>query len=47
VSGDEGESDLDVEWAGAIAPAATINFVVTQSSLTDAIAASTDRRYTS
>src|SRR6266404_4258944 len=38
VSGDEGESDLDVEWAGAIAPAATINFVVTQSSLTDAIA---------
>src|SRR6267378_2415460 len=38
VSGDEGESDLDVEWAGAIAPAATINFVVTQTSLTDAIA---------
>src|SRR5712672_456639 len=38
VSGDEGESDLDVEWAGAIAPAATINFVVTQMSLTDAIA---------
>jgi hypothetical protein len=37
VSGDEGESDLDVEWAGAIAPAATINFVVTQTSLTDAI----------
>src|SRR6266403_782290 len=36
VSGDEGESDLDVEWAGAIAPAATIDFVVTQSSLTDA-----------
>src|SRR5712672_2927972 len=38
VSGDEGESDLDVEWAGAIAPAATINFVVTQMSITDAIA---------
>src|SRR6266404_7624977 len=38
VSGDEGESDLDVEWAGAVAPAATINFVVTQTSLTDAIA---------
>jgi subtilase family serine protease len=38
VSGDEGESDLDVEWAGAIAPAATINFVVTQSSQTDATA---------
>jgi subtilase family serine protease len=36
VSGDEGESDLDVEWAGAIAPAATIDFVVTQSSQTDA-----------
>src|SRR6267154_1187747 len=35
-SGDEGESDLDVECAGAIAPAATINFVVTQMSLTDA-----------
>lgn len=28
--GDEGESDLDVEWAGAVAPAATINFVTTQ-----------------
>ena len=26
VDGDEGESDLDVEWAGAVAPAATINF---------------------
>jgi subtilase family serine protease len=25
--GDEGESDLDVEWAGGIAPGATINFV--------------------
>jgi hypothetical protein len=35
VSGDEGESDLDVEWAGAIAPAATIDFVVTESSDTD------------
>lgn len=29
--GDEGESDLDVEWAGAIAPGATINFVYTGS----------------
>lgn len=38
VSGDEGESDLDVEWAGAVAPAATINFVTTQTSLTDATA---------
>jgi len=36
VSGDEGESDLDVEWAGAIAPAATIDFVVTESTQTDA-----------
>jgi subtilase family serine protease len=26
-SGDEDESDLDLEWAGAIAPGATINFV--------------------
>jgi subtilase family serine protease len=34
--GDEGESDLDVEWAGAVAPAATINFVVTQFGQTDA-----------
>ncbi len=38
VSGDEGESDLDVEWAGAVAPAATIDFVVTQSTDTDATA---------
>ena len=38
VGGDEGESDLDVEWAGAVAPGATIDFVVTQSSDTDATA---------
>ena len=31
VDGDEGESDLDVEWAGAVAPAATIKFVTSQS----------------
>ncbi len=31
VAGDEGESDLDVEWAGAIAKGATINFVYTGS----------------
>jgi subtilase family serine protease len=36
VSGDEGESDLDVEWAGAVAPAATIDFVTTQTTQTDA-----------
>ncbi len=28
-TGDEGESDLDVEWAGALAPGATIAFVYT------------------
>jgi len=32
---DEGESVLDVEWAGAIAPKANIRFVVTQSATTD------------
>jgi len=32
VAGDEGESDLDVEWSGAIARGATINFVYTGSS---------------
>jgi hypothetical protein len=31
VSGDETESDTDVEWSGAIAPAATIAFVVSES----------------
>src|ERR1700686_5023126 len=35
VTGDETESDLDVEWAGAVAPAATIDFVTTQTSQTD------------
>jgi subtilase family serine protease len=33
--GDESESDLDVEWAGAVAPAATIDFVTTQTTQTD------------
>ena len=37
VSGDEGESDLDVEWAGAIAPNATIKFVTSQSTFTDGV----------
>jgi subtilase family serine protease len=36
ISGDQGESDLDLEWAGAVAPAATIKFV------TSASTASTD-----
>ena len=30
-NGDEAESDLDVEWSGAMAPGATINFVYTGS----------------
>jgi len=30
-SGDEGEADLDVEWSGVAAPAATIAFVVSES----------------
>ncbi|HXM97918.1 MAG TPA: Ig-like domain repeat protein [Candidatus Dormibacteraeota bacterium] len=37
ISGDEGESDLDVEWSGAIAPGAKIIFVTTQSTITDAM----------
>jgi subtilase family serine protease len=37
VSGDEGESDLDVEWAGAVAPAAQIILVATQSTQTDLV----------
>jgi hypothetical protein len=36
-TGDEGESILDVEWAGAIAPDATINFVVSQLTDTDGL----------
>jgi len=32
---DEGESDLDLEWAGAIAPKANIRFVIAQSASTD------------
>jgi hypothetical protein len=35
VSGDETESDLDVEWAGAVAPQAQIIFVTTETSQTD------------
>jgi hypothetical protein len=30
-TGDESESDLDVEWAGAVAPSATIDLVVSES----------------
>jgi subtilase family serine protease len=36
--GDESESDLDVEWAGAVAPSATIEFVTTQTTPTDGTA---------
>jgi subtilase family serine protease len=38
VSGDETESDLDVEWAGAVAPQAQIIFVTTQTTNTDFVA---------
>jgi hypothetical protein len=38
VSGDETESDLDVQWAGAVAPQAQIIFVTTQTSQTDFVA---------
>jgi hypothetical protein len=37
VSGDEGESDLDVEWAGAVAPKAKIILVSTGFTLTDGL----------
>ena len=37
VDGDEGESDLDVEWAGAIAAAAQVILVTTQSTETDSV----------
>jgi hypothetical protein len=37
VSGDEGESDLDVEWAGAVAPGANIILVTTLSTDTDGV----------
>jgi pseudomonalisin len=33
VSGDETESDLDLEWSGAVAPSATIKFVTTASTM--------------
>ncbi len=34
INGDEGEADIDVEWSGAAAPAATINFVTSESTET-------------
>jgi hypothetical protein len=37
-TGDETESDLDVEWAGAVAPSATIDLVVSESTeVTDGV----------
>ena len=35
VGGDEGESDLDVEWAGAVAPDATILLVTSSTTMTN------------
>jgi hypothetical protein len=35
-NGDETEGDLDVEWAGAIAPSATIDFVIAEDTETSA-----------
>jgi subtilase family serine protease len=38
VSGDETESDLDLEWAGAVAPSASVIFVTSKStSMTDGV----------
>jgi subtilase family serine protease len=37
VAGDEIEADLDVEWSGAVAPNATIKFVVSEEEQTDAV----------
>jgi len=34
VSGDEGEADIDIQWSGAVAPQALINFVTSQSTNT-------------
>jgi hypothetical protein len=36
VNGSEGESDLDVQWAGAVAPGATIDFVTSEPTETTA-----------
>lgn len=34
IAGEEGEADLDVEWSGAVAPLAQIDFVVSEDTLT-------------
>ncbi len=37
VAADEGEADLDVEWSGAVARAATVEFVITKSTTSDGV----------
>jgi len=34
IAGEEGEADLDVQWAGAVAPNAQVDFVVSEDTLT-------------
>ena len=34
INGDEGEADIDIQWSGAVAPKALINFVTSQSTNT-------------
>lgn len=34
IIGEEGEADLDVEWSGAVAPMAQVDFVVTENTVT-------------
>jgi subtilase family serine protease len=34
INGDEGEADIDIQWSGAVAPQATIDFVTSQSTQT-------------
>jgi subtilase family serine protease len=34
VNGEEGEADLDVQWSGAVAPKATIHYVLSEGTLT-------------
>ena len=36
IQGDESEADIDVQWSGAVAPNATIDFVISQSTETTA-----------
>jgi len=34
IGNEEGEADLDVEWSGAVAPGAKVDFVVSEDTLT-------------